>query len=1009
MKYRFGAFELDDEAGELHRSGDPVPIQPKPLALLSLLIRERARVVSQGELFEALWPGTAVTPSSLTRAISHARRAIEDTHRGRSIRSVPRRGYRFGAEVVEVGGEAREVRAAASTSSSAGLPSAFVGRGVALSRLHETWSAVSEGSGGLAIVSGPAGIGKTRLVEVFGEQIGDMGPQVIFGACRDGEGVPAFWLWAQVLRRLSSLGLMEPDSSWEPLLTGSGILEDHAPQAAAEQRFLFFDSVSHALSKVTAHRPLILVLEDLQWARPASLRLLEHLAFELHGVRLMIVGTVRNEVRERGHPVNRSLSILGKHEHCVQVELGGLTRADVGALLADVIGRPAPAELTSELFARTEGVPLFLREAVRLLKDRGDLQRPERIRRRGITLPSHVVDLIRRSLEALSEPCAEVVGAAAVLGREFSLVHLAGVAQVERGDALDLLDEAMAAGVLEEVSGAAASYRFTHALFQEAAYEALQAGVRARLHLSAAQRLETQHAEDPSLVIAELAHHHHQAIAIGDPQRAFDCAVRAAEQASRLFAYERAADHYEQAAGALEHFDAVLPAQRLSTLLALGRAHRLAGDRPRRRAVCEQAMDSARALGWPKEFAEAAIGFCALSEWSPYDEVAMASITEALAGVDPDDAVLRARLTARRGYLEIPRSTERAIPIAREAVELARGSRDPEALQESLYTLHYAIAGPDHHPERRQMIAELAEAARASRSSETTVIAAVDIACDCLSVGDRAGAEAMRREVSALSGESPSPVMVWHTNVFDAGCALLEGRFDDVEQMARDALLLGQRIEHPFARACHNGQLMQVQRDRGELEAILGLLGDASRGGRSPTHWVKAVLGQTVWRLGDEARAVELFEDLAGVDFEDVRRSIRWIGTIVEIAHLCADVGDGARAETLVRKLTPVEHQHGVLPVPVQYGGPVTYCLARLNETLGMADAAEQLYDDALESAEAMGAQPMLARIRLDAAKLLTRSGDRDRANRLQQEGANLALSLGMSLPGVNLGAEVPR
>ena len=75
MIYRFGPFELDEEAGELRRGGQPVPVQPKPLALLALLIRDRDRVVSQDELFEALWPGTAVTPGSLTRAVSHARRA----------------------------------------------------------------------------------------------------------------------------------------------------------------------------------------------------------------------------------------------------------------------------------------------------------------------------------------------------------------------------------------------------------------------------------------------------------------------------------------------------------------------------------------------------------------------------------------------------------------------------------------------------------------------------------------------------------------------------------------------------------------------------------------------------------------------------------------------------------------------------------------------------------------------------------------------------------------------
>src|SRR5690606_22102055 len=118
MRFRFGAFELNEEAGELRRDGVPVPLQPKPFELLRLLLRERNRVVSTEELFDARWPGVAVTPSSLTRAVSLARRAIGDTHRGEILRSVARRGYRFVGDVValEVGAAPRAVGAAAAPS-----------------------------------------------------------------------------------------------------------------------------------------------------------------------------------------------------------------------------------------------------------------------------------------------------------------------------------------------------------------------------------------------------------------------------------------------------------------------------------------------------------------------------------------------------------------------------------------------------------------------------------------------------------------------------------------------------------------------------------------------------------------------------------------------------------------------------------------------------------------------------------------------------------------------------
>src|SRR5690606_36782605 len=156
---------------------------------------------------------------------------------------------------------------------------------------------------------------------------------------------------------------------------------------------------------------------------------------------------------------------------------------------------------------------------------------------------------------------------------------------------VDLLDEAAQAGVIEpgETPGA---WRCTHALFQKAARHGLAAGARARLHLRAAAELERRHRYDPDAVEAELVHHHHEALAVGDPERAFACAQRAAGRATRLLAHEQAAVHWGQAAAALEHGEAVDSQRCLAALLALGDAHRLAGDRGRRRTVFDAEMTS---------------------------------------------------------------------------------------------------------------------------------------------------------------------------------------------------------------------------------------------------------------------------------------------------------------------------------------------------------------------------------------------------------------------------------
>ena len=1023
MLYRFGAFELDEEAGELRRDGKRVPVQPKPLALLALLVRERARVVPADELLATLWPDAAVTPGSLSRAVSAARRALGDTRRATLIRSVARRGYRFCGDVLEIdrarGGAARAgapVAAASDGRRPADAARVFVGRDDALGRLGEAWAEASAGRGSLVLVSGPPGIGKTRLVDHFAEQAAARGARVLPGRCREGEGVPAFWLWTQVLRRLLEAdgGAEDEGGTLRELAGQAPGLADLLPELAApgtggpaagagspeRDRFLLFDATTRALARASRRRPLLLVLEDLHWAGPASLRLLEHLAFESEDDPILVVATVRDALRERGDPLARTLGMLRQQARTTEIALGGFSRREVASLLEQVLGSPAPADLTSELFAFTEGVPLFLRETLRLLAERGALARPERIPLEGIALPGRSLDLIRRALDALPEPVAALVEAASVLGREFALPVAASVAGVSREQALDLLDEAARAGVLEAAPEAPASYRFVHALFREAAYDGLAPGERARLHGRAAEHLERQHAGDADRAIAELAHHHHRALAVGDPALAFERALRAAELAQALFAWEQAAVHYEQAAEALEHCAPVDPARRLEVGLALGEAWGRAGDRRRRRAVLAEALARARALGRPRELARAAIGFCDVADWGVRDEAAREAIEEALRGLDgaQDGAeVARARLITRLAYLLIRSAHEQAQRVGREAVALARAAGDPEALQDALYVLHFALGGPEGIEERGKLWDEVREAAAASRSADRALIACLDVASDRLSLGDAEGARRMREAAERLSGERPHPGMRWHVRVYDTGLALLEGRLDEVPGRVRDAYLLGQRVDHPYAAGCRNGHEALLALDRGEPERLLAIFEPTLGGRQGPTHWVQAVTARARLAAGREREARELFASLAACDFDDVPRNLRWVATLVEIALLAAELGaEEAHVRKLRDLLAPVEHHHAVLALAVNYGGPVTRALGRLAERLGRGDDAASLYEDALDACQALGARPMAARTALDWGTLLARRRERRRAGELLDEARRTAEALGM-------------
>lgn len=1012
MIYRFGQYELDEEAGELRRCGEPVAVQPKPFELLRVLLRGRDRVVPSEELFEALWPGVAVTPGSLSRAVSVARRAIGDGHRGELLRSVARRGYRFAGAVAVVGAAPRRDEASAPARPAAAARPAqpsLVGREAERALLGAAFEEAVAGQGSLVLVTGPPGIGKTRLVEDAAGALAAGRARVLVGRSRDGEGVPTFWLFAQVLRQLLA---EEADGALlSELAAGPPELADLVPDLAQaappraepaahspeQGRFLLFDAVTRALARASRRRPLLLLLEDVQCAGPGSLRLLEHLSFEVAALPMLVVATVRDDPTLRSDVLERTLAVLRQQPRCRELPLGGLSRRDVAALLEAEIGRPPPADLSSELFARTEGVPLFLREAIRLLAERGDLRQPERVRRWAVALPAHVLDLVRRPLERVSPECADLLAAGSVLGREFAVGLAVRVAGVERGRALDLLDEAEAAGVVEASPDAAASWRFSHAMFHEAVYARLPAGRRTRLHARAAEAIEERAGADLDAVIAELAHHHHQALAVGDAERAFATAVRAAERARRLHAYDESAMHWTQAHAALEHRANVEPALRFETLLALGEAYRLAGDRARREETFASALEAARALGRPEQVARAAIGLCDLSEWSAPDEDDREAIALAIELLGERGDVQHARLLARSAYLDAIDAPERAVSDARRALELARASGDAEAVDETLYVLHVALWGPDHGAERVRLMREVAERAEATTRRDPTILLLLDAAADRLAAGDPEGARRLRERAAAVAGPHPHPGPLWNLRTFDAGLALLEGRFDDAEGLVAEAAALGRRIAHPYARAVERGHRALLARERDDAEEMLRLFDPGRTYRIGAVEWTQAFIGRSLAAAGRGAEAQERLVRLAAAGFEDVPRNLRWTGTMVEIANLCADLGDETTAPRLRELLEPVAGRHAVLALSILYGGPVSRALARLLALEGRLAEASDRFEEAEAACEANGARPMAARIRVEHGALLLRRGSH-RAGRERLAGAaSLAEELGLA------------
>ncbi|BAL91652.1 hypothetical protein AMIS_64320 [Actinoplanes missouriensis 431] len=367
---------------------------------------------------------------------------------------------------------------------------------VALDRLRADAAA---GSGAVALLTGEAGIGKTAVVEEAVARAAAAGVTVLTGRADPDEGAPAFWPW----RRLLDCGLpgLTPD-----LLDTVGAGDTGETPAAA--RFRVMHAVLGALRTAAAGRDggLVLVLEDLHWADPASLALLELVCREVAGTRLLVIATARTLDRE----------LAG-------AETLALTPWDpptVATYLAQRAGTAVHASWPGVVHRLGGGNPLYTRELARLLAAGDRLRHPAG----GMDLPDGLLRLVGRRIAALSPPTREMLGLAAALGADVDVTVLGRIAATPIEP---LVTEAIDAGVLVEDPWAPDRLRFAHELVRQARYAALSRPERIDAHRRIADALEVSGARP-----GETARHRVRAVVDEASRRAARQACEAAARAA---------------------------------------------------------------------------------------------------------------------------------------------------------------------------------------------------------------------------------------------------------------------------------------------------------------------------------------------------------------------------------------------------------------------------------------------------------------------------------------------
>ncbi|MEA2704834.1 MAG: hypothetical protein QOD63_2779, partial [Actinomycetota bacterium] len=436
----------------------------------------------------------------------------------------------------------------------AGQP--FVGRERELASLESALSGARHGRGRLVLVSGEAGIGKTRLAEELAARAEAQGVPVVWAHAYEGEGAPPFWPWIQAVRTLLERAGTDQATPPHAVAGGGAELAHLVPEIGAliagetsapelqpgSARFWLNEAVCDFIRRMTAGQPMVLVLDDLHWADPPSLDLAVHLGLQLDDSPLLVIATFRPEV-DPGGPLADALGALARLRSIERLELKGLSPVDTERFLTEAAGMEATPSEAAALHASTNGNPFFLGELSSLLASQGQSGG-------GLAVPVGVRDVIRSRLARLPERTNALLIVAAVIGKDFDLRVAAAAGRADLNEALDVVEPAVATGIVVEDDTIPGLYRFRHTLVRDTVYADLSGLRRARLHARVAETVADL--PDAQTRLSELAFHFEKAAPAAGPEPALHYALLAAEAAQATLAYEAAEGHLRRALTLLE-------------------------------------------------------------------------------------------------------------------------------------------------------------------------------------------------------------------------------------------------------------------------------------------------------------------------------------------------------------------------------------------------------------------------------------------------------------------------
>lgn len=877
----------------------------------------------------------------------------------------------------------------------AGGKGEFVGRKREMAILKASVRQAIQGQGGMVLLSGEAGIGKTRTTEEVASFARRCGAWVCSARGWEGDGAPPFWPWAQVIRTYvrenepsrvatqmgASIGdIVRFMPELRELLPGLEIEVTSPGLESDEIRFRVFEGVVSFLKNAGEQQPVVIVFDDLHWADQPSLVLLEYLVGEIQSARLLLIGTYREWEADSRNDLSRIIAEVGRHGWTQHVSLQGLTAGDVARFVVGV-GEGAVADLASTLYEKTEGNPLFVTELVRLLVAEGRLDKIENGGHAVLRVPQTVRGVIRRRLETLSDETRRILQAASVVGREFELAIVEAVSELPNGKAIEKIDEAIAARIVSEVPDRLGHYRFVHVLMRDTIYESLGRSSSRELHGAIGAAIEERYASRLDAYAPVLAHHFYQAVLVGSEKKAIDYLLFAAEGAAASLAYEEAALHYRRALEVLGH-RLRDRATRCRILLSLGGVLQREGAWSEARATFLEAKSLAKALGAADAFAVAAIGFKGvLSTTDPLDEDAIAFLREALALLGTRDPKLRSRLLSELATsLYFAHNNSESDACSEDALVLARSVGDTVAVGIALEAKAYSAWRPGRSLDVLKTASEMIELA--SHDPELRFRGHLFRYEALVQLGQRLEAEREWLHCRRLSEQFRQPRYRWQSELAASARALSQGYIDEAENVSLRARPFGEFIHKPTAAHYRVIQRFLVGRLRGDLAPVKAAVFEGLL--QYPGILLYRIgVNAVAYLCGEVETARDQFQQIALFLNEDMRKDTFFLLGLTTLAEVSAGLGDLDKARVIYQLLLPYASQNIVCGRGAACDGSVSHYLGLLATTLERWDDAARHFEDALEMNERMNFVPFVARTKhFYAASLLRRgkAADRERA-----------------------------